>query len=106
VRSYRWLNGADVTPVGIADFLILDGRMPRSLPSARAKMAANLGYLEKEYAMRHPCQEQVEALMGRLSSPRPTAIFDTGLHEFILDFLADIGNLAGQIEQRDYRFYG
>lgn len=105
LRSYRWLNGADVTPVGIADFLILDGRMPRSLAFCTAKMAANLGYLEKEYDMRHPCQAQAEALMGRLSSSSTDGIFEAGLHEFIVDYLADIANLAGQIE-RDYRFYG
>ncbi|MBZ0215624.1 MAG: alpha-E domain-containing protein, partial [Fimbriimonadaceae bacterium] len=30
-RGYRWVHGGDVTPTGIADFLILDRRMPRSL---------------------------------------------------------------------------
>ncbi|MEM1429539.1 MAG: alpha-E domain-containing protein [Pseudomonadota bacterium] len=105
LRSYRWLNGAEVTPAGITDFLILDGRMPRSLAFCTAKLAANLSYLEKEYDTRHACQEQAEALMGRLSSVSTDAIFDAGLHEFIVDFLSDIGALAGQIE-RDYRFYG
>ena len=105
LRSYRWLNGAEVTPMGIADFLILDGRMPRSLMFCVAKMAANLGYLEREYAARHPAQEQVEALLGRLSTNSTDTIFETGLHEFILAFLADIARLGTQIEG-DYRFYG
>jgi uncharacterized alpha-E superfamily protein len=105
LRSYRWLNGAEVTPAGIADFLILDSRMPRSLQFCVAKMAANLGYLEREYAARHPCHEQVEALLGRLSTNSTDTIFETGLHEFILAFLADIARLGTQIEG-DYRFYG
>ncbi len=105
LRSYRWLNGAEVRPMGIADFLILDGRMPRSLMFCVAKMAANLGYLEREYAARHPCHEQVEALLGRLSTNSTDTIFETGLHEFILAFLADIARLGTQIEG-DYRFYG
>ena len=105
LRSYRWLNGAEVTPMGIADFLILDGRMPRSLMFCVAKMAANLGYLEREYAARHPAHEQVEALLGRLSTNSTDTIFETGLHEFILAFLADIARLGTQIEG-DYRFYG
>jgi len=104
-RSYRWLHGADITPTGIADFLILDGRMPRSLKFCVGKMAANLGYLEKEYATRHLCHERVEALMGRLSTASTDSVFEGGLHEFILDFLGDIGSLAAQIE-KDYRFYG
>ncbi|MEL6204076.1 MAG: alpha-E domain-containing protein [Pseudomonadota bacterium] len=104
-RSYRWLNGADVTPSGIADFLILDGRMPRSLVFCTSKIGANLGYLEKEYGTRHPCHEQVEALMGRLSSSSVEAVFDTGLHEFTLDFISDVARLSAQIEA-DYRFTG
>jgi uncharacterized alpha-E superfamily protein len=47
----------------------------------------------------------VEALMGRLSSNSTETIFEAGLHEFIVDFLADIAALAAQIE-RDYRFTG
>jgi uncharacterized alpha-E superfamily protein len=32
------------------------------------------------------------------------AIFDSGLHEFLNDFIRDNGALAAQIEQ-DFRFY-
>jgi uncharacterized alpha-E superfamily protein len=104
-RSYRWLHGAEVTPLGIAEFLILDSRMPRSLAFCTAKIAANLGYLEREYAMRHPSHERVEALAGRLSASSTEAIFEAGLHEFILDFLSDVASLSAQIET-DYRFTG
>jgi uncharacterized alpha-E superfamily protein len=31
MRAYRWLNKGESSPMGIADFLIFDGRMPRSL---------------------------------------------------------------------------
>jgi len=104
-RAYRWLNGAEVTPAGIAEFLILDGRMPRSLRFCTSKIAANLGYLEREYATRHPCHDQVEAMMGRLSAHSVETIFEAGLHEFILDILADLAELAARIET-DYRFTG
>ncbi|WP_068109492.1 alpha-E domain-containing protein [Tropicimonas marinistellae] len=103
--SYRWLNGPDVTARGIAEFLILDSRMPRSLAFCAAKATANLSYLEKEYGTRHNCQEQAEALVGRLASTSINRIFDGGLHEFILDFLADSAKLGATIET-DYRFYG
>ena len=103
--SYRWLNGAEVAPRGIASFLILDGRMPRSLAFCAAKIHANLGYLEKEYHQRHDCHDMVSALVGRLSATTIDEIFESGLHEFILDFLRDTARLGGQIEA-DYRFYG
>jgi uncharacterized alpha-E superfamily protein len=104
-RSYRWLNGAEITPAGIVDFLILDERMPRSLVFCVRKMAGNLGFLETEYGARHPCQEQAEALLGRLSSATTESIFDAGLHEFIVEFLGDVAGLAAQVEH-DYRFTG
>jgi len=104
-RSYRWLHGADVSPAGIAHFLILDGRMPRSLTFCLNKISANLSYLEKEYATRHACQDQVQQIVGRLSTASIDGIFDEGLHEFILAFLSDTAQLGNQIET-DYRFYG
>ena len=105
LRSYRWLNGGDVSPMGIADFLILDGRMPRSLSFCVGKINSNLSYLERSYGERHACQDLAEQLVGRLSSTSIEAIFESGLHEFILDFLRDLATLATEIET-NYRFYG
>lgn len=103
--SFRWLNGSDISAMAIAEFMILDGRMPRSLAFCAAKAAGNLSYLEKEYGTRHACQEQSEALVGRLAASSIEDIFDSGLHEFILDFLSDTARLGATIET-DFRFYG
>ncbi|SDI49375.1 alpha-E domain-containing protein [Aliiruegeria lutimaris] len=102
--SYRWLNGPDISALGIAEFLILDHRMPRSLSFCIDKVASNLRYLEKEYATRNPSQEKVEAMVTLLADAKIDEIFDEGLHEFILDVLADISELSAMIET-DYRFY-
>ena len=50
-RAYRWLNKGESSPMGIADFLIFDGRMPRSLRFASMKIGTNLAYLGK--SLRH-----------------------------------------------------
>ena len=104
-RSYRWLNSGDVNPRGIADFLILDERMPRSLVFCIAKIANNLEFLHHSYGQQHPCSEAATELLERLNDNTIDDIFDNGLHEFILEFIASNEALAGQIEQ-DYRFYG
>lgn len=104
-RAYRWLTGGEIAPMGIAEFVILDGRMPRSLAFSVGKLAANLGYLEKDYGIRHRSQEMADALLTGLEGRKIEAIFETGLHEFLTDFLADISALGAQIEQ-DYRFFG
>ncbi len=104
-RAYRWINQGESSPVGIADFLIFDGRMPRSLKFSTSKIATNLNYLVGEYGERHPCHDQIDVLNARLEKTTVENVFEDGLHEFITDFLADISRLGAQIEQ-DYRFLG
>ena len=104
-RAYRWISGGESSPIGIADFLLFDGRMPRSLRFSVGKIATNLSYLEREYDHRHHCHDLVEALSGRLNQTTIEHVFEEGLHEFIVDFLADLGQLGAQID-RDYRFQG
>ena len=104
-RSYRWLNGGDVNPRGIADFLILDERMPRSLVFCVTKIANNLEFLHHTYGQIQPCSKAADDMLALLSNNNIDEIFDQGLHEFILDFITSNEALATQIEQ-DYRFYG
>lgn len=102
-RAYRFLNGADMTPLGIADFMILDGRMPRSLAFCVRKISDNLGYLETDYGARVPSHDKVELVLNSLSGTRIEDIFEDGLHEFITNFLTNSADLGSQIET-DYRF--
>ncbi|MBY6200743.1 alpha-E domain-containing protein [Maritalea mobilis] len=104
-RAYRWLNQGESNPMGIADFLIFDGRMPRSLKFSVAKMSTNLRYLAEQYDQRHASHDQIDVLNARLSNATIERVFEDGLHEFLTDFLTDIARLGGQIEQ-DYRFLG
>jgi uncharacterized alpha-E superfamily protein len=104
-RAYRWITKGEVNPMGIADFLVFDGRMPRSLAFSVGKISSNLVYLEQAYDTRHTCHDQIDVLTARLAHTSIERVFEDGLHEFITDFLDDIARLGGQIEQ-DYRFHG
>ncbi len=104
-RSYRWLTQGEVTPKGIAEFLIFDRRMPRSLNFAISKVAGNLTYLEEDYGGRMPSHDQIDVIEAKLKHGTIDSIFEDGLHEFLTGFLADIGRLGAQIDQ-DYRFLG
>jgi uncharacterized alpha-E superfamily protein len=104
-RAYRWLNEGDINPRGIAEFLILDRRLPRSLAFCATKIVDNLGYLADDYGQRHACHDAADAIVARLRENSVEAIFDYGLHEFIEDFIRDNNALGRQIEA-DYRFYG
>jgi uncharacterized alpha-E superfamily protein len=101
-RAYRWLNAGRMDPRSIAEFLILDGRFPRSLAFCYSKLRSNLSSLTKEYGEEQPsCAMLSDAIAG--FSPGIDAIFENGLHEFIGAFIARNQALASQV-QRDYRF--
>ncbi len=104
-RSFRWLNEDDLSSATIAQFLILDSRFPRSLFFSSKVLGESLGFLEKDYQMRHPCHEMIEAQRNKLRNHSIEAIFDAGLHEFILDFITS-NNAIGQQIERDYQFNG
>lgn len=102
-RAYRWLNPNETVPLDIARFLILDPRFPRSLAFCMHKTRENLGYLETDYAQRHPCHELVKQIDIRIDSKSIQEIFEGGLHEFIVEFLELNRRVSNQIEL-DYRF--
>ncbi|MGI9352243.1 MAG: alpha-E domain-containing protein [Rhizobiaceae bacterium] len=102
-RSFRWLHHGEASSMAIADFLILDRRMPRSLAFCYTKIVDNLDYLAEDYGLRHPCHELAERQNARLKNKPIDTVFDIGLHEFIEDFIDKNNALGSQIE-KDYRF--
>jgi uncharacterized alpha-E superfamily protein len=103
-RAFGWLHGGEATPIAIAEFLILDRRMPRSLAFCYAKLVDNLAHLTACYGERRPSHARAEAVLRRFDAPDLQAVFDSGLHEFVTSFIRDNNNLGRQIEI-DYRFY-
>lgn len=103
-RSYRWVYEPDFLPANVADFLILNGRMPRSLTFCYRNISENLGYLASDYGTRHPCHDTVEDTVKMLSVGSIKDVFDEGLHEFIVDFLFKNNKLGKEIAEA-YQFY-
>ncbi len=103
LRAYRWIYGGEVNSTGIANFVVLDRQMPRSLVFCFAKIVDNLGHLAREYGERMPSHDLADARLEALRGASIESIFDFGLHEYIDVFLRDVGALGAQIE-RDYRF--
>lgn len=104
-RSYRWINGGESTAMGIAEFLILDASMPRSLAFCVKQIGEHLGNLEKQYGTRHESCIQAEAFCHKINAHSIDSIFEEGLHEFLSSLVADNAKLAQHVEE-DYRFYG
>ncbi|MCY1668076.1 alpha-E domain-containing protein [Rhizobium sp. SL86] len=103
-RSYGWVYDAELRPSNIADFLILNVRMPRSLAYCYEKIVSNLGYLEKEYGQHHTAHDTAAAIKSMLTRGSIADVMDQGLHEFLEDFISRNNQLSAEISE-GYRFY-
>ena len=103
-RSYGWVYDGEYKPSNIADFLILNGRMPRSLAYSYDKIVSNLGYLAHLYGDTHAAHETASATLLLLRNRSIDEIMDQGLHEFIEEFIVH-NNRLGQEISDGYRFY-
>jgi uncharacterized alpha-E superfamily protein len=103
-RAYRWLNAGSIDPKGIAEFLLLDRRFPRSLMFCLDKLQSNLRGLAHQYGHESSSHEVLRGVSSRFHNITIEQIFEAGLHQFIQDFIACNRQVAQAIE-RDYRFY-
>jgi uncharacterized alpha-E superfamily protein len=102
-RAYRWLNAGRLDPRGIAQFLILDGRFPRSLVFSYEKLASNMAGLARQYGGETRAHELLHAARAKLGEAPIEGIIERGLHEFITEFIADTFRIDHAIAA-DYRF--
>ena len=102
-RSYRWVYRDSFRPWKIADYLILSRQMPRSLLSCYVDITTALGDLCQLYEQPEPCLDSARSTLALLEGSDMTSIFQSGLHEFIQDFLARNGQLGDAISH-SYHF--
>ncbi|MFA6219468.1 MAG: alpha-E domain-containing protein [Erythrobacter sp.] len=102
-RAFRWLNAGQIDARGICEFLILDGRFPRSLAFCHAALRENLAALARLHGEEGECHALMRDADTRFSGLGIDRIFDRGLHEFLIAFMSC--NFAiGDAIARDYRF--
>lgn len=102
-RSFRWAVEEDFNASTIAEFLILDRRMPRALAFSAGKVVKSLQKLGENYGTSPESHEMANILYARLVNRDINSIFDEGLHEFVRTLIDKTAGLAQQIEV-DYRF--
>ena len=101
--AYSWLNAGTVEARGIVEFLVLDDRFPRSLAFCRNALRENLAALARMHGERGICHELMSDADAHISNLTVEQIFDRGLHEFLIDFMARNAAIADAIAE-DYRF--
>jgi len=100
LTSYHWVYRESLKPWLIADLLMLNHQMPRSLASCYENLVRYLDDIADAYGRQGPAQRQARAIMTRLKNARIDEIFQHGLHEFIGGFIADNNRLGSAIAEQ------
>jgi uncharacterized alpha-E superfamily protein len=101
-RSYRWVYKESYKPWRIAEYLILNQAMPRSLRSCYDEIESALDQLGELYGERFTCHETASGATAILEEGDIDRIFQSGLHEFLEDFIARNNRLGSEIAEAYY----
>ena len=100
LTAYRWVYRDDVKPWLVADLMVLNRQMPRSLASCQASIVRYLDRLAVDYDRRGPSQRIASAQMQQFEGADMEQIFQSGLHEYIQGFLHENDRLGAAISDQ------
>jgi len=98
-ETYRTIYRDRIYPINVAELLILERRMPRSLAACLDQIEQALSRVEGQNDQ--PAKRLAAELQARLVHGDVEEIFLGGLHEYLTEFIADVSEL-GQRIQRAY----
>ncbi|MEW6769230.1 MAG: alpha-E domain-containing protein [Pseudomonadota bacterium] len=101
LTAYHWVYRETLKPWLIADLLILNETLPRSLASCYSNLVRNLDQIGVAYGRQGPSQRHARGVRNRLEHSHMDDIFQRGLHEFIQEFIGD-NNRLGDIISKQY----
>jgi len=100
LTSYHWVYRENVKPWLVADLLILKDEMPRSLANCYENLVQNLDRIANAYGRQGPAQRHARNVRARLENSKIEDIFQSGLHEFIDEFVEDNNRLGTAVTQQ------
>lgn len=100
LTSFHWVYRESLQPWLVADFLILRSEQPRSLISCYKEINEYLDQISDAYGRQGASQRRVRATLARLGNANIDGIFQSGLHEFLEEFVADNNELGRNISQQ------
>jgi len=100
LTAYHWVYRESLKPWLVADLLILNQQMPRSLASCYENMVRFCDAIATAYGRQGAAQRQARAIHTRLQNSRMEEIFQSGLHEFISEFVADNNALGAAVNSQ------
>ena len=100
LTAYHWVYRDTIKPLRVADLLILNRQMPRSLASCYEALVRHLDLMADAYGRRGPSQRLASATLSRLSDLAIEEIFSQGLHEFIEGFIVENNRLGAAVAEQ------
>lgn len=100
LTAYHWVYKESLKPWLVADLLILNTQMPRSLASCYENLNGNLDQLAQVYGRQGPAQRLARVTQSRLQNLSIDEVFQSGLHDFITDFITDNNHLSTAIAEQ------
>jgi uncharacterized alpha-E superfamily protein len=100
MTAYRWVYRDSVKPWLVADLLILNRQIPRSLASCYDEVLRHLDLLASVTGKRGPAHRLASAGHARLAQTNIDRIFADGMHEFLTKFIADNNKVSEAIAEQ------
>ncbi len=97
LRAYYHVYRDNVRPWHIADFLLTNRVFPRSLAFSVGQIRYHLERLAIEHGRDLACHGSIAKLDDRLARMGDGDIFQYGLHEFVIESLADLNRISREI---------
>ncbi len=99
-RAYRWFyRDSHYRPWLVAEFLMLREEMPRSLVFSYQWINTALEGLAQIHGKRYDCHDLAAQTLAKLRAAKMENIFQSGLHEYIRDFVIANTNVSAAIAQ-------
>ena len=96
-ETYRTLYRDPILPIKVAELLILERRMPRSLAACLEQITIALGRIRGQQDA--PAKRLASELNARLTHAHIEEIFQNGLHEYLEECLEDFAELGVRIQR-------
>jgi uncharacterized alpha-E superfamily protein len=100
LTAYHWVYRESVKPWLVADLLILNRQLPRSLANCYEVLVRHLDLIADAYGRRGPSQRYASNTLARLSALDIDTVFKQGLHEFITEFIGENNRLGAAIAEQ------
>jgi uncharacterized alpha-E superfamily protein len=100
LTAYHWVYRESVKPWLVADLLILNRQLPRSLANCYELLVRHLDLVADAYGRRGPSQRIASNMLAKLTGARIEGIFEAGLHEFINEFIEENNKLGMAIVEQ------